>query len=119
MTRSEIMRTTLATLVAAVAVAPIGLAGGEPKNELPFTRSVTATAIAPQASAPTSGESKNETPFTRPISTPPTIVVRGRDSFDWAAAAIGAAAGIGLSLAAAGAVAFTRIPRTPRATATL
>jgi hypothetical protein len=67
------IRVTAAALIAAGAVAPVALAGGEPKNEWPFTRSVAdrATAQVEQShSAQVSvvaGEPKNQWPFTRPV----------------------------------------------------
>jgi hypothetical protein len=113
-TRSKTIRITLATLVAAIAVAPIALASGEPKNELPFTRSVTEAAMPHPSTALASGDSKNQTPFTRPVSPTTTIVVRGvSDGFDWNAAAIGAAGALGAALAAAGAVTIARTSRRP------
>ena len=57
MTRTRIISTVAATFIAAATAAP-ALAGGEAKNEGPFTRPVTVQ----QASA---GEPKNELPFTK------------------------------------------------------
>jgi hypothetical protein len=111
-----------ATVAVVLAIVPIALAGGEPKNERPFTRpaAAQATATTIHSSGGGQGEAKNEAPFTAPVTdSAPTIVVNRADGFDWADAAIGAAAGIGLVLAAAGAVVLTGIPRTRRATATL
>jgi len=56
------MRTVVAVL-ASLLLAPAALAGGEPKNELPFTARVDPPAN-PRAGL---GEPKNELPFTRPI----------------------------------------------------
>ena len=55
------------------------------------------------------GEPKNEPPFTRPA----TVVVGARSGLDWTWGGIGAAAGIGITLAGAGAVlAARKSPRT-------
>jgi hypothetical protein len=61
-----------AALVACAVIAPTALAGGEPKNEWPFTRPVgvrtTAGVTQVQAqSLPILGERKNQLPFTRPV----------------------------------------------------
>lgn len=103
---TQTMRATLATVMAVAAVAPSALAA-EPKNEAPFTRTV-----AP-ASQPidVAGEAKNGPPFTRLVPDVRTVVVRGSDGFDWSAAAVGAAAGIGAALAAAGGLTLARSPQ--------
>ena len=99
MTRTRIISTVAATFIAAATAAP-ALAGGEAKNEGPFTRPVTVQ----QASA---GEPKNELPFTSAGQTRPTITVTStHDGFSWVDAAIGAAAGAGLTCAGAGLAAF-------------
>ena len=55
------------------------------------------------------GEPKDEPPFTRPA----TVVVVSSGGFDWTDGGIGAAAGIGIALAGAGALVLTRkSPRT-------
>ena len=97
------MRAVLATVIAVTAFAPTALAG-EPKNEAPFTRS-----IAP-ASQPVdvASEPKNEQPFTQPVPDVKTVFVRGGNGFDWTAAALGAAAGVGGALAAAGGITLAR-----------
>ena len=70
---TKTIRVTAAGLIAAGAVAPFALAGGEPKNELPFTRSVgdrTPAQLRQSQSAQAAvvaGEPKNQLPFTRPI----------------------------------------------------
>jgi hypothetical protein len=100
------MRAVLATATAIAAFTPAAVAG-EPKNEAPFTRTVAATS-QPIVIA---GEPKNETPFTRPVADVRAVVVREGDGFDWTAAALGAAAGIGGALAAAGGITLARNPR--------
>lgn len=99
-------RAALATVMAVAAFAPSAMAG-EPKNEVPFTRS-----IAP-ASQPTdvAGERKNGPPFTQRVPDVKTVVVHGSNGFDWSAAALGAAAGIGAALAAAGGITLARSPQ--------
>jgi hypothetical protein len=63
-------------LVAAAMIAQAALAGGEPKNQSPFTRPVgdrttqSSTRLVPAVAAP-QGEAKNELPFTRIIGQPP------------------------------------------------
>jgi hypothetical protein len=63
-------------LVAAAMIAQAALAGGEPKNQSPFTRPVgdrttqNSTRLVPGVAAP-QGEAKNELPFTRIIGQPP------------------------------------------------
>jgi len=54
---------------------PVALAGGEPKNESPFTRPVSARALTEgigvsreSATLAISGERKNQTPFTLRVS---------------------------------------------------
>jgi hypothetical protein len=111
---------TIAAVAVVVAIVPVALAGGEPKNELPFTRPAAAhaTTTTSHFNSVVQGEPKNQAPFTAPAGdSAPTLVVRTSAGFNWADAAIGAAAGIGLILAAAGAVILTRIPWTRRATA--
>lgn len=67
-----IIRIATAAVIVAGAVSPVALAGGEPKNDWPFTRSVadrTPAQVLRSASqaAPELGERKNEWPFTRPV----------------------------------------------------
>ena len=71
---------------------------------MPFTRIIAATS-QPIVVA---GEPKNETPFTQPVPDVKTVIVREGDGFDWTAAALGAAAGIGGALAAAGGITLAR-----------
>ena len=112
MTRSKLIRTTIVSLAGAAVLGQPALAGGEPKNQWPFTRPVEARSAqaATHSTARTEpaiqGEAKNSLPFTRPA----TIVVAssGSDGFDWTAGAIGAGAGLGLALAGTGAVLVAR-----------
>jgi hypothetical protein len=63
-------------LLATAAVAQVALAGGEPKNEPPFTRHVGRSIEHAKRLARTSevprGESKNDTPFVRRVRTSAT-----------------------------------------------
>jgi len=95
-------RAALATVITVAAFAPSAMAG-EPKNEAPFTRT-----IAPTSQPIVAGEPKNGPPFTQPVPDVKTVVVRGSDGFDWSAAALGAAAGIGAALAATGGITLAR-----------
>jgi hypothetical protein len=114
LTPKHVIRFAAAALAVTAILAQTALAGGEPKNEWPFTRP--AAERSPQAAKhqPTDvvvqGEPKNEVPFTRPA----TIVVNGdAGGFDWTSGGIGAAAGVGAALAGAGAVlGARRFPRT-------
>ncbi|HZT44884.1 MAG TPA: hypothetical protein VFA24_01790 [Gaiellaceae bacterium] len=128
MTGTTSIRIATAALISAGALSPVALAGGEPKNDWPFTRGVIERAPAlVQASgaqvglgepkdqwpftravggAPTTGaaaslagEAKNDLPFTQPVAT--QEIVRS-SRFDWGDAAIGAAAGLGLAALVAG-----------------
>jgi hypothetical protein len=92
-------RAALATVMAVAAFAPSAMAG-EPKNEVPFTRTIAPTSQPIDVA----GERKNGPPFTQPVPDVKTVVVRGGNGFDWSAAALGAAAGIGAALAAAGGI---------------
>jgi hypothetical protein len=67
-----------------------------------------ALALAPAALA--GGEPKNEWPFTRPVQEGATIVLRDENGFAWFDAALGAAAGLGVGLVMIGAVTL-RAPR--------
>jgi len=131
----------LAVAVAAV-VAQAALAGGEPKNELPFTRPVPArvTQAVPRLSAErvrlateqknegpftravvsahrqpaVRGESKNELPFTAAASADVPATPGPGSGFSWTDALLGVVLGVSLSAAAAGAalLARRRVPRT-------
>ena len=74
---SRTLQISVVTAVCSVAIAQSALAGGEPKNTAPFTRSltpaasyttavITASAIA-SARAASLGEPKNEQPFSRQL----------------------------------------------------
>src|SRR5262249_12010778 len=75
LTMKRIVHTTLAALAAATAIAPAALAGGEPKNESPFTRPAHTLRVAQQLAAVghvsvaqrMRGEAKNQPPFTRAL----------------------------------------------------
>jgi hypothetical protein len=108
----------LATVSLATAVAPAALAGGEPKNDSPFTRpalghastQVSRLAGGTGVRVPV-GEPKNEAPFTQPVPSVTSIVVRSGGGFDWTDALLGAAAGIGAAVAAIGGVTLSRASR--------
>jgi hypothetical protein len=109
-TRTRVLRSSILTLVGAALFAQAAVAGGEPKNEWPFTRPVMQR--SPQAAAHATsrvepaiqGEPKNEPPFTRPA----TIVVSSGSGFNWTDGGLGAAAGVGIALAAGGLLTLTR-----------
>jgi hypothetical protein len=71
----RIFHTTIAALAAATAIAPSALAGGEPKNESPFTRPAHTFRVAQQLAAVghvsvaprIRSEAKNQAPFTRAL----------------------------------------------------
>jgi hypothetical protein len=72
MTITTTIRIGTAALVAAGALSPVALAGGEPKNDWPFTRSVSDRTPAEVQRAASEervgvGEPKNQWPFTRPV----------------------------------------------------
>ncbi len=140
MTVFRTIGTAAGTLAVVLTLVPVALGSGEPKNEWPFTRPVgqrttqgitTRTpneneaamraavgkartySVMHRSVAKTTpviqGEPKNERPFTRPA----TVVVVSSSGFDWTDGGIGAAAGIGIALAGAGALVLTRkSPRT-------
>jgi hypothetical protein len=134
MTSTNTIRVATAALIVAGALAPVAVAGGEPKNDFPFTtavhvRDARTTAQAQQAQAglgepknqlpftrpvaggPVSesiglaGEAKNDLPFTQPVATP-TIVVHS-NGFDWGDAGIGVGAGLGIAALLAGGLLLT------------
>ena len=111
------IRTITITLAGAAVLAQSALAGGEPKSQWPFTRPVgdraTQSAQVVASTAEPRGEAKNQLPFTRPVSQPATIVVQSGSGFSWTDGAIGLAAGIGVAISGAGAVALGR-SRSPR-----
>jgi len=70
MTRFLLLRTGAVALGATVIVAQAAFAGGEPKNQRPFTRPVATRSTQSmqhqlRANPPIQGEPKNELPFTR------------------------------------------------------
>jgi hypothetical protein len=112
MTRTSLTRLTLVSLASAAIFVPTALAGGEPKNDAPFTRP--ATVRSEQAAAhptirqepATRGEAKNQLPFTRPAT---VVIAKSSDTgFDWTAGGLGALAGFGIALTGAGAVLAAR-----------
>ena len=133
MTSTNSIRVATAALILAGALAPVALAGGEPKNDWPFTRAVNVRADRATAQVPVAdvagepknqppftrpvgggsvsqsiglaGEAKNDLPFTQPVATP-TIVVHS-DGFDWGDAGIGVGAGLGIAAALAGGLLLT------------
>jgi hypothetical protein len=132
MTITTKIRIAVAGLVGAAILSPVALAGGEPKNQLPFTRSVaerTPAQVQITAQQVGTGEPKNQLPFTRPVSSGSyaesaltglasmgeaknelpftqsvTDDVTSGEGFDWADAGIGVAAGVGLAVALVGAL---------------
>ena len=115
---THIIRSIVLAGLAAGVLAASAAAGGEPKNEWPFTRPVVARAaqaatVARSTAQPViQGEQKNEPPFTRRVTgaagaNTATVVIRSSGGFSWSDAAIGLAAGIGLAAAAAGALTLT------------
>lgn len=113
MTHAQLLRIFAAALGGAALLAQSAAAGGEPKNEWPFTRPVGRTTQAvtlhsAQQAPVIQGESKNEPPFTRPA----TVIVSSGGGFDWTDGGIGAAAGIGIALAGIGGTLAAR--RSPR-----
>jgi hypothetical protein len=114
MARTTLLRTAFAALAGSAILAQTAAATSEPKNQLPFTRPVATRAAQAalqqtQADPPIQGEPKNEPPFTRPV----TVVVAANGSgFDWLSGAIGGAGGLGVALAAGGALLVLR--KSPR-----
>ena len=137
---TAIDRLSVTAVLAAVAAMFVQTAagGGEPKNERPFTRPVTARVQQSAASASTDvrGEPKNMWPFTRhvgdrsskptthasaatlpprgePKNEPPFVqpaltTTSSGGAFNWIDGAVGALAGIGLAVAAAGVLLIAR-----------
>ena len=72
---NRISHITIATLAAAATIAPAALAGGEPKNESPFTRPAHTLRVTQQfatlghvgVAQTIRGEAKNQAPFTRAL----------------------------------------------------
>jgi hypothetical protein len=124
---------SLVTLVVSAALAQGALAGGEPKNEWPFTRvvgvrTVQSASHSTISSARVAAEAKNETPFTRkveatqvdrvatgePKNEPPFTNVStmvgdgGGVGFSWIDASIGLVLGISTTTAAIGGTLLAR-----------
>lgn len=118
---SRTTRIALATISLATAVAPVALAGGEPKNGSPFTRPGLGPASRQLSHLPgttgdrlSAGEPKSEAPFTQPAPKVTSIVVHAGGGFDWTDAGLGAVAGIGAALAAVGGLTLSRGSRRRR-----
>jgi hypothetical protein len=127
------IRIVTATLILAGSLVPVALAGGEPKNEWPFTRPVNDRALSQAQSSRAQirvgvGETKNELPFTRRVvdeqavaqssvtgeaknDLPFTQVVESPagsgSGFDWGDAGIGVGAGLGIGALLAGGLLLT------------
>jgi len=78
-----------------------------PFTRLVGSRSTQATSNTPAAAQAIQGEPKNHPPFAQPD----PIVAPAGNGFNWADAAIGAAAGIGIALSVAGAAGPHASPR--------
>jgi hypothetical protein len=104
------IRSTFVVLLGASALAASASAGGEPKNQWPFTRPVgdrTTQAAASSSSVQEpviQGEPKNEPPFTRPA----TVIVQSSGGFSWTDAGIGLMAGIGIAASGVGLITLAR-----------
>jgi hypothetical protein len=135
---SRFFSSSLVILIVSVVVAQGALAGGEPKNEWPFTRvvgvrTVQSAAHSTISSARVAAEAKNEAPFTRrveaarvdrvatgePKNEPPFTNVPmvmgdgGGVGFSWIDASIGLVLGISTATAAIGGTLLARhkLPR--------
>ena len=110
---TRLIATTLAGLASSALLAQGALAGGEPKNEWPFTRHVDSRSAQAathqlQTEPAIQGEPKNEPPFTRPV----VVAAATRSGFSWHDGAVGGLGGIGLAVAGAGSVlALRKSPR--------
>ena len=100
------IRIGTAALIVAGALSPVALAGGEPKNEWPFTRAVADRSL-----------SQVQVTGTQAVESP---VTGGADGgFDWGDAGIGVAAGAGIAALIGGGLLLThRGPRGRRIGAT-
>jgi hypothetical protein len=132
MTLTTKFRITVAGLVGAAILSPVALAGGEPKNDWPFTRSIaerTPAQVQISSQQVALGEPKNQLPFTRPVSSVSAVEssltglgeakndlpftqavsdgVSSGNGFDWGDAGIGVAAGVGIAAILAGGVLLT------------
>jgi hypothetical protein len=132
MTLTTKIRITVAGLVGAAILSPVALAGGEPKNDWPFTRSIaerTPAQVQISSQQVALGEPKNQLPFTRPVSSVSAVEssltglgeakndlpftqavsdgVSSGNGFDWGDAGIGVAAGVGIAAILAGVALLT------------
>ena len=104
------IRSTFVALLGAATLAASASAGGEPKNQWPFTRPVgdrapqAAAASRPAPQPVIQGEPKNEPPFTRPA----TVIVASDSGFHWADAGLGLLAGVGIAASGVGALTLAR-----------
>jgi hypothetical protein len=109
MIRTRILSALAATVIAATTATP-ALAGGERKNESPFTSpAVTSSALT--------GEAKNRPPFSGSVQPQTIVLANAHDGFSWLDAAIGAAAGVGATCATGALAAFAWTARRSAATA--
>ncbi len=136
---ARFLSSSMVVVVVSAVLAQAALAGGEPKNEPPFTRSVavrTAQSAVETASSPArvAAEAKNEAPFTRQVAATPVdpgtsgepknelpfttaVAVGGDESgsgFSWIDATLGVVLGVCTTLAALGVTLLARhkVPRT-------
>ena len=131
MTITTKIRIAVAGLVGAAILSPVALAGGEPKNDWPFTRTIaerTPAQVQITAQQVARGEPKNQLPFTRPVSGVSAVessltgLGEAKDDlpftqsvsddvtsggFDWADAGVGVAAGVGLAAILVGGLILT------------
>ena len=132
MTLTTKIQITVAGLVGAAILSPVALAGGEPKNDWPFTRSIaerTPAQVQISSQQVALGEPKNQLPFTRPVSSVSAVEssltglgeakndlpftqavsdgVSSGNGFDWGDAGIGVAAGVGIAAILAGVALLT------------
>ena len=111
---SKTFLAVVVSIVTLVATSANALAGGEPKNQWPFTRPFgdgmsAQMGIRPASNVPPHGEPKSELPFMRPGGAEPsTVVLATRGGFHWIDASIGAATALGIALALLGGVALVR-----------
>jgi hypothetical protein len=110
---SQFSRRGIIALAGAALFAQTAAAGGEPKNEVPFTRPVVQTTPQSpsrlQVEPAIQGEPKNESPFAQTSG----VVIVSRSGFDWTDGGIGAAAGFGIALSGVGLIALAhKSPRT-------
>lgn len=112
MTSKHLIAALTIGITLAVSAAP-ALAGGEPKNEPPFTRPASdrAPTVVVRHQTLTQvprGEPKNELPFTRPVGVATVVAGSSSGSFNWTDASIGAVVGLGLALTLVGGIVLLR-----------